>query len=212
VTGTGTVTNNIATAGPIVNGRDQSGAFSAASWVHFWWIYNGMTIATLSSASATAPTLPSGYTSLGYIGAVRLNGSSQLVPSKLRGTTVYYDAAQAALTNGSATTPTSVNVATLVPPNALTFTINIVRMNAISTGGGDLLIELNIQHTSGSTFQKARFMVNGVNTSSNESIGGPSITLPNVGQAFLYDWDITTGSSPQADITVMAYSVPNGGE
>jgi hypothetical protein len=171
-----------------------------------------VTLATLSSASATGPTLPSGYTSLAYIGAVRLNGSSQLVASKIRGTTVYYNDAQSALTNGSATTPTSVSCSALVPPNALTFTINVVRMNAISTGGGDLLIELNIQHTSGSTFQKARFMVNGVNASSNESIGGPTVTLPNNGQAFLYDWDITTGSSPQADITVLAYSVPNGGE
>src|ERR1044072_4542741 len=60
----GSITNNVSTAGPAANGRDQSGAFSASSWVHFYWIWNGTTIATISSTAtqATGPTLPSGYT------------------------------------------------------------------------------------------------------------------------------------------------------
>jgi hypothetical protein len=51
----GTITNNVGLAGPVVNGRDQSLGFSASSWVHFYWIWNGTTLATLSSASALLP-------------------------------------------------------------------------------------------------------------------------------------------------------------
>ena len=73
-------TNNVGTAGPIAGGRDQSGAFSANSWIHFFFIYNPITkdVSSLSSASPTAPTLPSGYTFFVRTGAVRFLGSSQL--------------------------------------------------------------------------------------------------------------------------------------
>jgi len=52
----GRITCNVSTAGPAANGRDQSGAFSAGSWVHFWWIWNPTTstLASLASASGTA--------------------------------------------------------------------------------------------------------------------------------------------------------------
>jgi hypothetical protein len=73
-------TNNVGTAGPIVGGRDQAGAFSASSWIHFFFIYNPTTedVSSLSSASPTTPTLPSGYTFFVRVGAVYFNGSSQL--------------------------------------------------------------------------------------------------------------------------------------
>ncbi len=64
-------------AGPAVNGCDQAGAFPKDSWVHFYAIYNPFTgnVAGLFSASATAPTLPSGYTFKAYLGAARNNSS-----------------------------------------------------------------------------------------------------------------------------------------
>ena len=48
---TGTITNNVSAAGAVANGRDQSGAFSAGSWIHFYFIWNGTTLATVSSAT-----------------------------------------------------------------------------------------------------------------------------------------------------------------
>ena len=43
-----------------------------------WVIYNGTTVAGLLSTSASAPTLPSGYTYKARVGWVRTDGSSNL--------------------------------------------------------------------------------------------------------------------------------------
>src|SRR5882724_7227456 len=64
-TSTGTLTNDTGVAGVTANGRDQAGAFSASSWIHFYFIVkaDGTGLATLSSAVAppTGPTLPATY-------------------------------------------------------------------------------------------------------------------------------------------------------
>ena len=51
-----------------VNGLDTGS--EAAIWYHIYVIYNGTTVASLLSASATSPTMPSGYTYKKYVGAV----------------------------------------------------------------------------------------------------------------------------------------------
>ena len=83
VKATGTLTNNISTAGPAANGRDQSGAFTDPSWLYFYWIYNPTTdtLATISSESppATGPTLPSGYTAWAFSSTVRYSSSALAV-------------------------------------------------------------------------------------------------------------------------------------
>lgn len=125
-TTTGTVTNNVSTAGPTANGRDQAGAFSASSWIHFYWIWNGTTLATVSSTSAppTGPTLPSGYTHWAYITAIRFDGSSALMRTLVRGSDVFYDIVAGGTTrvllDGQATSFTTIaNTATVIPPNAM---------------------------------------------------------------------------------------------
>ena len=68
------VTNNITAIGPIANGRDQAEPFDEG-WIYFYVIYkynNGSTISSLSSESATAPTLPAGYTYFVRVGASKL--------------------------------------------------------------------------------------------------------------------------------------------
>ncbi len=57
------VTCDISVAGPVAGGRDQAGAFSTDSWIHFYLIGKSSdgTERMIASASATAPTLPSGY-------------------------------------------------------------------------------------------------------------------------------------------------------
>ena len=50
------------------NGLDTGS--EAEIWYHIYVIYNGTTVASLLSASATSPTMPSGYTYKKYVGAV----------------------------------------------------------------------------------------------------------------------------------------------
>ncbi|MBI5179182.1 MAG: hypothetical protein HZA04_07990 [Nitrospinae bacterium] len=67
------------------NRRDEAGAANPSTWqlhwVHIWAIYNPVTntIAGLFSLSATAPTLPSGYTHKAYVGAVYNNSSGNFI-------------------------------------------------------------------------------------------------------------------------------------
>ena len=86
-------TNNVGTAGPIAGGRDQAGAFTASTWIHFFVIYNPTTgdVSSLSSASPTAPTLPAGYTFYVRVGCARFNGSSELVQGYQMGDKVFYN-------------------------------------------------------------------------------------------------------------------------
>jgi len=93
------LTNVITTAGPIVNGRDQSAAF-ASTWIYFFVIYNSAmrTVGTLSSLSNTAPTLPTGYDYFMYVGASYvtsgevMSGSAQFNDRCYRSTDVLIDA------------------------------------------------------------------------------------------------------------------------
>lgn len=59
------------------NGLD-TGSETSNTWYYLWVIYNPSTgtVAGLISLSATAPSLPSGFTYKGLVGAVRNNGSS----------------------------------------------------------------------------------------------------------------------------------------
>ncbi len=61
-------------AGSTINGLDTTWATSAdeaaSTWYHIWVISNGTTVASLLSESATAPTMPTGYTYKAYVGAV----------------------------------------------------------------------------------------------------------------------------------------------
>lgn len=86
-------TNNVGTAGPIAGGRDQSGAFSASSWIHFFFIYNPVTgdVSSLSSASPTAPTLPAGYSFFVRVGTAYFTSGSVLLLSYQMGDLVTYN-------------------------------------------------------------------------------------------------------------------------
>lgn len=199
-TAPGVLTCNISTAGPAANGRDQAGAFSANSWVHFWWIgKTDGTIATVVSTSATAPTLPSGYTHYAYICAARLNASTQLLRIYIAGDRVYYanglvDAL--VLSGGSASTQTSVSVATVVPPNAGDFQTNLMVLNSTGTAQA-----VSLTFISGG-FASAKLWA-GVLTWSNASP-----CFPNRSQTIYYQCSVAAALSVY--ISVIYYSVPNG--
>ncbi|WP_454813754.1 hypothetical protein [Labrys neptuniae] len=62
------------------NGGLDSGSIAASTWYHVWLIRKDSdgSIDALLSLSATAPTMPSGYTARRRIGAIRTNASSQV--------------------------------------------------------------------------------------------------------------------------------------
>lgn len=121
-TATGTLTNNILSVGS--NGRDQVAAFVGGRWIHEWFIWDGTTLATLSSLSSTAPTLPGAYTHQAYIGPVRYNATPVLLPTLFRGSLATLTVADGGENRvlapfGTATTLTSVDCSAVIPPNAL---------------------------------------------------------------------------------------------
>jgi hypothetical protein len=125
--GLSTTTVDLGLAGPAVNGRDQSAAFTASSFVHIYWIFNPTSVTWGLIGSAALPTvgpaLPSGYTAWVYATTLNWNASSNIVPCFVEGAEVVYDLADAGvnrvLSGGAATTMTSVSCSGYVPPNAV---------------------------------------------------------------------------------------------
>lgn len=61
------------------NGID-TGTISINTWYSLWVIWNGTTTSGLMSLSATAPTLPSGYTHKARVGWIRTDGTANKYP------------------------------------------------------------------------------------------------------------------------------------
>lgn len=212
-TATGTVTNNISTAGPAANGRDQAGAFSASSWVHFYWVWNGTTLATVSSAVAppTGPTLPTGYTHWAYICALRLNASTQFLRTFLRGRQTYYadQGVTQILVGGGATVETSVSTASLVPPNALTALLYMdgdITTNASGVGN----VSYSIRVLTGVNAITKGCILQIANNSSFTPISDSVEEIPNIGQSIFYIWVNTTSAAIALNLFIHGYTNPNG--
>jgi hypothetical protein len=208
-----TITNNVLTAGPAANGRDQAGAFSASSWVHFYFIYNGSTVATLSSASAppTGPTLPAGYTSWAYIGALYFNGSSVLANGFFRGSWFRYKTPVVIVSGGTQTLRTAVSLTAVVPPNALQLQPRVGNFQVQSNGSGTYLASVILEVVT--AFTAYQWGIGGTAGFNLNMFGwGGTCVLPNVGQNLNYYIVVTTGSAQSVDLTIDGYGNPNGGE
>ncbi len=194
----GTITCNVSTAGPAANGRDQAGAFSAASWVHFWWIWNPTTatLATIASSSGTAPAaLPSGYTYTAYCGAVYFNGSSQLLSTRFHGSWATYTNQQA-INEGGSTSYASVSV--LCPDNAIAIRLWCIQGGSASANGYVQFSEDGVMDS---------IIVALMTPSGGVSLAGGHIILNIVTQAFHYK---VTPSGVKVDVYTTGYQVPNG--
>lgn len=99
-------------------GKLDTGTEAISTWYHIWGI--GKTDGTVSavfSTSSSAPTLPSGYTYYGYLGAIYNSSSGDFRVQRQTGDLV--DLANVtALSVGTATSYTAVDLSTYVPPTA----------------------------------------------------------------------------------------------
>ena len=211
-TDTGTLTNTVTTAGPAANGRDQAGAFSTSSWVHFYFIWNGTTLATLSSATAppTGPTPPSGYGYWAYAGAVRFNGSSQLIPTRMRGSWMTYETLLNALSNGTATTETAVSISGLIPPNTLQWKGQMWNTGVQADGAGSVNALHVLRYISGVTILQIRSSATLLTANAGAYSLSTGFLMPNQAQNFYYLHAITAGSLPFMSVDVQGYQIPNG--
>jgi len=131
---------NVATSGPVANGRDRSASFANGAWIYFYFIKNISTgtKATLCSPVRANPVLPAGYTHWCYATAIRAVGTNIMNEVYVRGARVHYmssdPSSQRVLSAGRATTFTSVNCATWVPPEArgviIDWNLNVVHATA----------------------------------------------------------------------------------
>lgn len=122
------LTVNITASG--ANGLD-TGLEATSTWYYLWVIYNGTTVAGLLSTSSTAPTMPSGYTYKGLVGAVYNDSGGNFVSFKQYGKAVLL-ASTNALTNGTATSITAVDISDYVPPLTIEA---LLRIEATNTSG-----------------------------------------------------------------------------
>jgi hypothetical protein len=209
-TNVATITDDVTVAGPVANGRDQAGAFGASSWIHFYFIWNNTTLATIASATAppTGPTLPTGYTHWAYAASVFFNGSSQLVSVRVRGAWIEYQSRQSILSGGAGTSETAVGLTSVVPPNALRVRVNaqltITASASASTGS------LTLRYLSGLDLYQLAIagIANGGQISETAEV-----TFPNQAQNMYYLTAISGGASAQsASLWALGYAVPNGSE
>lgn len=125
-----TINENITITTSGVSGLD-TGSETSSTWYHLWIIYNGTTVNGLMSLSSTAPTMPSGYTYKGYVGAVYNNSSSNLHNFSQVGNVVGIPIITL-LSNGTATGYTA--VATTVPTTASKISLQSNLESTTTTG------------------------------------------------------------------------------
>ncbi|MDR3561260.1 MAG: hypothetical protein P4N59_07470 [Negativicutes bacterium] len=132
-TGSGTISLTLNTGSSGANGLD-TGSLAASQWYNTFLAYGGSGTCSLISLSATAPTLPTGYTtSFIRTGAVYLDSSKNLMRTVQNGRKTRYvitastnTATLPSLfygTQGSCTAPTwiAISLASVCPPTASSF-------------------------------------------------------------------------------------------
>jgi hypothetical protein len=208
---TGSINCDVSLAGPVANGRDQASAFSSSSFVHFYWLWNGVTLATIASAvpPTGGPVLPPGFTHWAYATSVFFTGGS-LRQTRTRGSRVLHDQQQQVLTAGTQSTETNISLAAVVPSIALSIMGN-THLAVGSGGGGSGTTYLDLRLVSGSTADLTRAAAPSASTS---GVATKSFHLANVNQNLIYLLTGETGNvvTRSADLWISGYVLPNGGE
>lgn len=202
---TTTVSNDILTSGPAAGGRDQSGTFSVSSWVHFYYVWNGSTLSSVSSTCAPnsvtgvcptvgGPTLPSGYTHWAYIGPVRMATAGTLNATWIRGARAAIEPYVVRTTAAGTGAEQSYDDSDRIPPNHLGAYLHLY------TNRCDLQNDVRVT-TSG------RIALQSPGAGANIQCSLSSL-VPLVSQTvyFLGNVGATSG------LTLTGYKIPNGGD
>lgn len=135
-----TINITLGTVTATANGMDGE-APGTSSWINIWAIDNGVSGAGLASVTATAPTMPSGYSYKCRLGAMRVDGASNLNKTMQLGARGQWVAAPAAIANGgNGGVLTATPVATVAPPTATQLHGSIIFNGA---GTGTVLVAAN---------------------------------------------------------------------
>lgn len=100
-----------------VNGLD-TGSEASNTWYYVHAVYNGTSTNGLISASATAPTLPSGYTYSALMGVIRNDGSGDFFPFLQKDRKISTQPNSVFASVAGVSSFTSVSVSSQVPPIA----------------------------------------------------------------------------------------------
>lgn len=126
-----TETANITASGS--NGLD-TGSESSSTWYSIWLIAKSDgTIDSLLSISSTSPTMPSGYTYKLRVGWVRNNSSSDFVGFFQYNNEAWLYPAVEVVSAGNATSPTDVDLSSVIPPTARVFIGEFTILSATSS-------------------------------------------------------------------------------
>jgi hypothetical protein len=205
------VSPSLATAG--ANGLD-TGAEAASTWYYAWVIYNPTTgtVAGLFSTSATAPTMPAGYTYKALVSAAYNDGSSNIIPYQQTGRQIAYRTFRNLVTNGGAVAETAIALTAFVPAIAHDFRIHVRYLGATGSGAGRLDSTLSLRHVTGINFAQVAFDFQAVGVSVVQYMPGPVIDIPNNGLTLYYLQAPISASAPIATLDCLGFSLPIGGE
>ena len=207
------ISHDLGLSGPVANGRDQVASFPANSLVHYYWIYDGTTLATLASLAppypGPGPVLPTGYSLGAYAGALLLDGAGALVPATIRGRWTRFATARQVETGASIYGPGALqvlSVASCVPPSAEALRVQVTETVQGSTSQSTLTTTL---------FDGLAGEVGAVSARSNVS-GDASATgvfeVPQYGQLLKLTVPPVSGDAvPSAVVKVLGFRNPNNG-
>lgn len=159
----------------------DTGAEASGTWYFVWAIAKpDSTNSILLSVSATAPSLPSGYTYKALIGAVRNNGSSNIEPGWQRGNWCYARDRVNIITNGAATSETEISIAAAAPTIAQDYVLSIPYVGGIADGTGLYSSSVSLFFVAGSAARSMAYAMTGA-ASANSYFGATDMLVPYTG-------------------------------
>jgi hypothetical protein len=162
------VTADISTSGA---GGLDTGTEANSTWYYVWVIYNGTTVSGLLSVSATAPTLPSGYTFSALVGAIYNESGGNFRLTRGFGKRVFHADVEA-LNAAGVTSWTSLSIATSVPAIA----VHAYGRSSIETNN---LVGIRVASDSSGVIGVREAVANaGATTVVDSQYGGSNFDLP----------------------------------
>ena len=207
-----------------LGGRDQTAAFSAESWIHAYWLYrpsdneaDPIVAADLKAVLSlntppTGPTLDSGplmglsYTHWSYAGTFRFDSSSAFIDARVAGNMLFYNLRKEVLSEGTASSETSVDLSGFVPPNALAVQLLGLFYNANNSAFTHPHAMIS-PYTGMAKESSFSFLTSGDDPEGDTQ----SFLCPNVSQKLYYINNSDNGKQKKLHIYVQGYSLPNNG-